>query len=174
MLSQNTFHHDANLCSSILSFRPVDGDTPFDGVDQLLSDPLQFLITQDLHGAFVGSQSVIERDFVVCQPEGFSAFPRLFHLFGNLDQLFDHLGGLDRTVLIFPERLLEHFGKRPSLDDVAPHAHLDFVVDQLLEQFQSQIALRKLAYFGKKLVRENRNVRLIQTGGCEDVHNFGR
>ena len=46
------------------------------------------------------------------------ALVRLLYLLRDLDQFFDHLGGLDRPVSVPVDRLLQHLGERSRLDHV--------------------------------------------------------
>ena len=49
---------------------------------------------------------------------------------------------------------------------------LDFAVQELAQQLDGEIFLRHPANLGQKVVGQNRNVGLLQTGGGKNVHDF--
>jgi hypothetical protein len=57
-------------------------------------------ITQDLDGAVIDFQGVVEGQLVVGQAQALASLAGFTHLAGQLDELGDYLGGLDRAVLI--------------------------------------------------------------------------
>ena len=65
------------------------------------------------------------------------------------------LGSLDGAILVLAHGLFEHLGERTRLNHVLLHAGLDFIVDQLLQQFDGQVTLGKVLYVRKELVRQD-------------------
>ena len=53
-------------------------------------------------------------------------------------------------------------------------SQLDFLVEQLLQQLDGEVPVRQAAHFRQKLVRQNRDVRLLQASRGEDVHDLAR
>ena len=49
-----------------------------------------------------------------------------------------------------------------------------YFVEQLLQQLDGKVALRRVLDFGQKLIGQNRDVRLLQSGGVENVYVFVR
>jgi hypothetical protein len=60
----------------------------------------QRLVAQDLHGAVVDLQRVVEGDLVVGQPQILAALVRLAHLLASLISSSITCGGLDGPVLV--------------------------------------------------------------------------
>ena len=58
------------------------------------------------------------------------------------------------------------------LHDVALRPHLDLVVQQLSQQLDGEVPLRQLAHLGEELVREQRDVGLLQAGRRKDVDHL--
>jgi len=56
--------------------------------------------------------------FVLGASEILASSVGLTHIFGQLDQLFDHLGGLDSSVLVAAQGAFQHLGERSGLHDV--------------------------------------------------------
>ena len=98
-----------------------------------------------LHGTVVGGQGVVEGDLIVVQAEGFTALGGSIEFLGQFDQLFDHLGRGDGTVVVCIESLLELLGKHLSLHKIALGAHPDLVFQQLLEQLCRHVLVLKAA-----------------------------
>ncbi len=67
---------------------------------------------------------------------------------------------LQRTVPILADRPLDH---------LAEGARLQFVVEQLLQQFQSEVALGELTHLLQELVGEERDVRVLEARRGEDI-----
>ena len=62
--TENAAHQDSKVSADVFTERPVDGNVVADGVDKLAGDVPQRLVAQDLHGAVVGLQSVVEGKLV--------------------------------------------------------------------------------------------------------------
>ena len=96
------------------------------------------------------------------------------HVFGELNQFLNHLRGFDGAVLVFMNGILQQFGKRLRLNQEFFGTDFDFVIEQLAQQFDGEIFLRHVSYFCQKLIRENRDIRLLKSRGCEDVDHLAR
>ena len=68
--------------------------------------------------------------------------------------------------------VVEHLLEGAGLHDVAAGARLDLPLEQLGEQLHGQVLLRHLPDFGEEVVREDRDVRLLEAGGGEDVDDL--
>ena len=115
---------------------------------------------------------VVEGDLIIVESELFATLPCRPHVLGELYEYLDDLGCLDRPVLVLPQCLLQHLRERARLDDVALAARLDLALQQLLQQLHGKIPLGHAADLSEKLVRQNRDIRFLQTGGGEDVDNL--
>ena len=142
--------------------------------DQLPRDVAQRLVAEHLHGAVVDTERVVEREFVVRQPEPLAAGVRLPHLAGEADQFLDHLRGLDRAVLVAANRLLQHLGERACLHDVLPPPRRQFALQQPLQQLDSEVPPAHAAHFTQEILGQDRYVRLLQPGRGEDVDHAVR
>ena len=175
MFAQNALDQHAQLRTHVLAQRPVDGDVAADGLDQFARNGAQRLVAEYLHRAIVGFQRVVERDLVVRQPERLAAGVRAAQVAGEFDQLFDHLRGFDGAVPVAAQGLLQHGAERARLDDVPPPARGDFALQQLLQQFDGQVALRYAPDLGQEVVGQDRHVGLVQAGRGENIgHARGR
>ena len=76
VFSEDPFHHDFDLRAGAFAQRPVDRDALADLGDQFGRDHLQLVVAHHLHGAVVGGERVVERDFVVGQAEIVAALGR--------------------------------------------------------------------------------------------------
>ncbi len=54
----------AEICADVFAERPVDGDVVADGVDEFAGDVAQGFVAEDLDGAVVGFERVVEGQFV--------------------------------------------------------------------------------------------------------------
>ena len=63
-------------------------------------DDFQLVDTHDLHGAGVLPQGIVERDFVVRQPELSARFRGFVYLLGQPDEFLDDLVRGDSPVLV--------------------------------------------------------------------------
>jgi len=169
VLAQTALDEHAELGPHILTQGPVDGDVAADGLDGLLGNGAQRLVAQHLDGAVVGFQRVVERQLVLRESELLAAGVRLAHVLGELDQLLDHLRCLDSAILVAADRLLEHLGERACLHHVFAPSGCQFSLEQLLQELYGEVALGHPAHLGEEFVGENRDVRLRETGGGEDV-----
>ena len=70
---------------------------------------------------------------------------RLPHLPGQLDQLRDHLGGLDRAVLVSLIAFSSISVKDRASTTFLRERRLDLVVQQLAQQLQGQVLVRQAA-----------------------------
>ena len=134
------------------------------------------VVAEHLDRAVVGLQGVVEGQLVVGQAEFLAAAAGLAHLLGQLDQLLDDLRRLDGAVLVLADGLLQHLGEGPGLHHVASRAR---VLISSLSSFCSSSTARlrcgRSSHLGEELVREDRDVGLLQPGGGEDVdHLLGR
>ncbi len=80
MLAQDSFHDEAQLRAGALAGGPVDGHVAANRLDQLAGDGAELVVAEDLDGALVLREGVVERDLVVGQPEILAApsgFPDL-------------------------------------------------------------------------------------------------
>ena len=118
MLAQDAPDQHAELGAHVLAEGPVDGDVAPHGLHQLAGDAAQRVVAEDLNGAVVGLQRVVEGQLVLGQPQPFSTGVVFVHVLRQLDQLFDDLRRLNRPVLVPSEGLLQQLGKGPGLDDV--------------------------------------------------------
>src|SRR5271166_3624506 len=171
VLSQQPPHDGAHLGAGALFHGPVDGDVVPHGLDQLTGDSAEGFITQDFDGAVVDFQGIVEGQLVVGQAKVLAPLMGLPHLSGQLDQLRDHLGGLDGAVLVELDRLLQHLQEGAGLDHVLAGASLDLVVQELAEKLQGQVLVRKAAYLGQELVGEDRDFGFLQAGVGENVND---
>lgn len=172
VFAEDTLDEHAQLRADVFADGPVDGDVFAHRFDQLPRDGAEGFVAQDLDGAVVGFEGVVEGELVGGEPELLAAGACCAQLFGELDQLFDHLRGFDGAVLVFAHGLREQLGEGAGLDDVAFPALLDFAFEQLLQQLDGEVALRHVAHFGQEFVREDRDVRLLEAGRGEDVHHL--
>ena len=152
MPPQDSFDQNPHLRPDSLSDRPVDGHIVPHGAEQLLGDDAKRFVAENLHGAVVHLQCVIEGNLILCESERFPSATSLAHVLGEGNQLLDDLGGFDGPVLVSPNRALEQLGERPRLNNVFPAARLDFTFQQLAEQLHRQVALWQTAYLGQELV----------------------
>ena len=88
--------------------------------DQLPSNIFQSRLAENFHGAVVGFQGVIKRDFIVCQAKLVTALVSLAHLLGEFDQFRNDLCGFDGAVLVTADGGFQHFGEGAGLDEVFP------------------------------------------------------
>ena len=100
MLAQDALDQTAQVGTDILAQRPVDGDVALHGVDQFAGDVAERVVAKHLDRAVVGLECVVEGELVLRQPEFVAPGVGLAHLAGKLDQLLDHLHGLDGAALI--------------------------------------------------------------------------
>ena len=80
-------------------------------LNQLTRDLPQRLVPQHLHGAVVRLERIVEGQLVLGEPQLLPTLIRLAHLTGKLNQLLDHLCGLDGPVRVTADGLLQHLGK---------------------------------------------------------------
>ena len=90
---------------------------------------------------------------------------------GQLDELLDHLRRLDRPVLVAAQALLQQLGEGARLHHVLSSSDGELALQQLLQQLDREVALRHPAHLGEELVGQHRNVRLVESGGGEDVQH---
>ena len=103
---------------------------------------LQLVVAEDLDGAVVRFQGVVEGQLLLAEAELLATLVGLPHVPRQLDQLGDDLGRRDRAVLVLDDRGLQHLRKGPGLDHVLPGPDLDLVGHQPPEEFDSQVAVR--------------------------------
>ena len=77
MLAQDALDESAEVGADVLAQGPVDGDVASDGRDELAGDAAQRLVAQNLDGAVVDPERVVEGELVVGEAEGFAAGVRL-------------------------------------------------------------------------------------------------
>ena len=121
------------LARALFAEGPVDGDALLHLGDQLCRDELEFVVAHRLHSAAVGGKGIVEGDLVVCQAKVLSALSGGVEVFSEFDQLFDDLHRADGAVVVGVESLFELLGKDLALHEVTLGAHLEFVLEQLLQ-----------------------------------------
>ena len=65
--------------------------------------------------------------------------------------------------------MLQQLGEGARLHQVLPPADGELAVEQLLQELDREVALRHAVHLGQELVRQDRDVRLLEAGGGEDV-----
>ena len=60
----------------VLADGPIDRDVGADRRDQLPGDGAEGIIAEDLDGAVVGFEGVVEGDFIIAEPERFAALAK--------------------------------------------------------------------------------------------------
>ena len=139
---------------------------------QFLRKPPQGLIAQHLHGALVHRQRVVERHLVVGQVQLFRPRLGVPYLFGDFDQLINHLRRGQHVVLVSPQGVLQHLRELFALDQVFLHAGVYLIAEDLLEQLQGQVFALHALRFLKKLIGKNGDIRLFDPGGGENINHF--
>ena len=74
---------------------------------------------------------------------------------GEGDQFFQPLYRGDGAVVVGVEGLLQLFGKELALHEVLLRAHLQLVLEQLLQQLGGDVLVLEAADFGEELVAED-------------------
>ena len=174
MLSEDALHQAAEVRADVFADGPVDLHVLPDGLDQFAGDVAQRLVAEDLHGAVVRLERVVEGEFVFGEAQLLASGGRLAHVAGELEQDLEHLCGLDRPVPVSVDRLLEHLGERPRLHDVLPPAGGQFPLEQLLQQLDGEVALSHAPHFGQEFLGEDGDVRLLEARRGEDVDHVFR
>lgn len=124
---------------------------------------------QHIDGGLVFGKRVIKRDLVVGQTEFLAAPDRGAHFLGEIDEFLDDLNAVDRPIVVTGNRLLQPFGETPCLYDILLLARFDLSVEQPAQRFDRQIALLHSADFFEELVREDSNVRLLESRPLKDI-----
>ena len=132
---------------------------------------LQGLVAEDLDRAVVGLQSVVEGQLFFAEAELLAAGVGLSDLLGQADQFLDHLGGLDGPALVAENGLLQHLCERSGLHYVAAAPAVHLALQQPSQCLDGQVALEQAPHFGQELLRQHRDVGLVQAGRCEDVEH---
>ena len=79
--------------------------------DQTLGNGAESFIFQDLNGAAVRFQRVVEGQLIFRQPQILAPGVGLPRMLDQLNKLFNHLGRVDRPGLIATESILQQFGE---------------------------------------------------------------
>src|SRR5260370_1121042 len=116
--SENTLDEHAQVGPNILPNRPVDGYVVANGPHEFLGNDPKRLVAENLDGTIIDLQGIVKRHLVFGQPELFTTLLCLPHVPGQADQYLDDLRRLYGSILVAYKRLLQHFGKRPSLNGV--------------------------------------------------------
>jgi hypothetical protein len=169
VLAQDALDEHAELGANVLAQGPVDGHVGAHGLDELARDAAQGRVAEHGHGAVVRLEGVVEGELVLREAELLAARVGLAHVARELDQLLDHLRGLDRAVLVAADGLFQHLGERARLHDVLLPAHAELSVQELLQELDGEVLLRHAAHFGEELVGEDRDVGLLEPSCGEDV-----
>src|SRR3989442_36274 len=132
MLPEDAADHHSELGPGRFLYGPVNRHVPAYRLDEFAGADAEGLVSEHPDGTVVYLESVIERQFLVGQPKVLPPAMRRAHLLGQLDQVGNDLGRLDRAVLVPPDRLLEHRGEVLALDQVPSRSDLDLVAQELL------------------------------------------
>jgi hypothetical protein len=65
-------------------------------------------------------------------------------------------------------------GKRLRLDEELPGTEFDFTTQKFAEELHREVFLWHPAHFGEELLREDRDVGLLESGGGKDVDDLVR
>ena len=98
-----------------------------------MRDRLQRVVAELEDGRVVLTDSVVERELVVTQSEGSAAVAFLAHLLGQLDELGDDLGCVQRAVGVGTHGAFEHLRELALSDQVALRHVLELAGQQPLE-----------------------------------------
>ena len=169
MLAQHAPHEAAQIRPRALAQRPVDGDVAPHDIRQLARNRAECRFARDRRRGVAGRQRVVEGEFLVRQAEFRAARVRLPHIARERNELLDDLRRLHRAVAVAFERPLQHFRERPGAHDIRAPPLRQFPGQQFAQQLHGEMAPRHPAHLGEKLVRQDRNVGLLQSRRREDI-----
>ncbi len=175
MLAQDALDQPAQIRAHILSQRPINRHIIAHSPHQFAGNGAKRLIAQNLNRTIIGLKRVVKSQFILSHTKALTPRLNLAHVLPQLNQLINNIRRLNGAILVAMNRLLQHIGERPRLHHILPHATGNLALEQLLKQLHSEIALRHTPHLIQKLVRQYRDIRLVQTRRGKNIrHLVGR
>lgn len=169
ILAEDAFDGGAHFGADAVFDGPVDGGVGADGFEEFVGDEGELFVAEDFDGALVFGEGVVEGEFFGGEAELFAALVGVAHVVGEFDQLGDDLGAGDGAALVAIEGGIHEGGEGARLHRVGVRTGADFVVEQLLQEFEGEILLGQVLEAGQKIIGEDGDVGRFEAGGVEDV-----
>ena len=88
------------------------------------------------------------------------------------DQVLDDFGSRQHSVVVFIDRVFQHFHQGLSFRQVPPETHADFIIQQLAQYFQGNIFVFHPFQFQQQIFGKDGNIRFFYTRRIKNIHNL--